>query len=333
MKRREFLAGLLLQAAVCFARAQQPAKTYRIAIVHPSRPIAMLSEKGGTPFFAAFFEQLHRLGYIEGQNLLVDYYSGEGRTERYAELARDVVRSGPELIFTISVRMAQHFKATATTIPIVAFSADPVAFGLVQSLARPGGNITGVTPDVGMELWSKQLQFLKEAIPTAHKVAYLTPGEGWDNPLGAFMREAAKQIGIELIGALLKGPLQEAEYRRVFAVMAQERVDAVIVNDTPENATYQRLIAELAGNARLPTVCSNRSFVELGCLMAYGANLVDLYRRAADQIDLILKGVKPGEIPFYQATKFELTINLKTAKTLGLTIPQSLLVRADEVIQ
>ena len=293
----------------------------------------MLSEAGGLPTFVAFFKELRRLGYIEGQNLLVERYSGDGRTERYAELAGDAVRSNPDLIFTFSARMAQHFRDTATTIPIVAFTTDPVASGLVPNLARPGGNITGVVPDVGMEFWNKELELLKVAVPTAHKVAYLTPRELWDNPTGTAIRKAAEQIEIELLGALLNGPINEPEYRRVFAVMAQQRVDAVIVNDTPENYTYQRLITNLATNARLPAAYPNRSFVELGGLMAYGPDGIDLFRHAADQIDQILRGAKPGEIPFYQATNFELTINLKTAKSLGLTIPQSLLLRADEVIQ
>jgi len=331
--RREFIAGLLIPTMMRLAQAQQPAKVRRIAIVHPSRPTAMLSEAGGIPNFGAFFKQLRLLGYVEGQNLSVGRHSGEGRTERYAALARDVVRSRPELIFVISARMVQHFKAATTTIPIVAYTTDPVALGLAPSLARPGGNITGVVPDVGVEFWDKQLQFLREAVPTTSRVAYLTPRALWDNTTGATIRKAAQQIGIELLGALLESPIQEAEYRRAFTAIAQERADALIVNDTPENYAYQRLIAEMAKNARLPAVYPNRSFVEVGGLMAYGADSLDLFRRAADQIDRVLKGTKPGEIPFYQATKFELIINLKTAKLLGIEVPPSLLVRSDEVIE
>ena len=243
MKRRKFLSGLLLASADRFALAQRPAKIYRIAIVHPSRPTAMLTEDGGLSAFAAFFKELRKLGYIEGGNLLVERYSGEGRTEHYADLARDVVLSHPDLIFTVTTRMAQHFKATATTIPIVAYLADPVASGLARSLAQPGGNITGVIPDVGADFWGKQLEFLKVVVPTARKVAYLTPRQAWNMPAGVAIR------------------------------------------------------------------------------------------KAANQIDQVLKGAKPGELPFYQATKFKLTINLNTAKVLGLAIPQSVLLRADEVIQ
>jgi putative tryptophan/tyrosine transport system substrate-binding protein len=331
--RREFTVGLLVPTVTRFAQAQQPGKVHRIAIVHPSRPIAMLSEAGGLPIFGAFFKQLHRLGYVEGQNLSVERYSGEGRTERYAALARDVVHSKPELIFAVSARMVHHFKATATTIPIVAYTTDPVALGLAPSLARPGSNITGVVPDVGVGFWDKQLEFLREVVPTASKVGYLTPRVLWDNPTGATIRDAAHKIGIDLLGALLESPIQEAEYRHVFTAMARDRVDAVVVNDTPENYTYQRLITELAKNARLPAIYPSRSFTEAGGLMSYGADSLDLFRHAADQIAQILKGAQPGEIPFYQATRFELIINLKTAKTLGLAFPLTLLARADEVIE
>ena len=152
-------------------------------------------------------------------------------------------------------------------------------------------------------------------------------------PQGAAIRKAANEMAVEPIGALLDGAIDEREYRRVFAAMAQERVDAVIVNDSAENYTNQRLITKLAESGRLPAIYPDRSFVVLGGLMAYGIEVEELYRHAADQIDQILKGAKPGELPFYQATKFKLTINLKTANVLGLAIPQAVLLRADEVIQ
>jgi len=291
-----------------------------------------MTEDGGLPAVAAFFKELRQLGYLEGVNLRVDRYSGEGRTEHYADLARDVVLSHPDLIFTVTTRMTQHFKATATAIPIVAYLADPVGSGLARSLAQPGGNITGVVPDVGVDLVGKQLESLKLIVPTARKVAYLAPREVWNMPQGAAIRKAANEMAVEPIGALLGGSIDEAEYRRVFAAMAQERVDAVIVNDSAENYTNQRLVTKLAQSGRLPAIYPDRSFVVLGGLMAYGIEVEELYRHAAEQIDQILKGAKPGDIPFYQATRFKLTINLSTAKALGLVIPQSVLLRADEVI-
>jgi putative tryptophan/tyrosine transport system substrate-binding protein len=335
IRRREFIT-LLGGAAAAWplaARAQQRAKAHRIAVIHPSRPVAMLTDSGGLPNFEAFFKQLHQLGYVEGQNLLVERYSGEGRTESYAALARDVVGSKPELIFVLSARMVQHFQATATTIPIVAYTTDPVALGLAPSLARPGNNITGVVADVGVEFWNKQLEFLRETVPTISRVAYLTPRVVWDGPTGATIRKAAHHFGVDLLGALLESPIGELEYRRVFAAIVHDRANALIVNDTPENYANQRLITDLAMSTRLPAVYPNRSFVDAGGLIAYGPDALDLFRRAAVQVDQILKGAKPGEIPFYQATRFELIINLKTARALGLTVPLTLQAAAAEVIE
>ena len=292
IRRREFITFLGGAAAAwpLAARAQQPVKVYHIAFVHPSRPIAMMSETGELPFFRVWFQELRRLGYVEGRNLVVERYSGEGRTEYYAELARDVVRRKPDLIFAVSARLVQHFKASTTTIPVVGYTVDPISYGLTSSLGRPDGNITGVVPDAGVELWGKHLEFLMEAIPTATRVAYLAPRVVWDNPSGATVRKAAQGIRITLFGALLDSPIQEAEYRRAFAAIAQQRADALIVSDAGENYAWQRLIVELAENARLPTVYPNRMFVESGGLMAYGADNVDLFRRAAGQIDRILQG-------------------------------------------
>ena len=253
MKRREFIT--LLGAAAAWplaAGAQQSAKAHRIAVVNPARPVAMLTESGGLPIYAAFFKQLNQLGYVEGQNLLVERYSGEGRTESYAALARDVVGSKPEVIFVVSARMAQHFKATATTIPIVAYTTDPVATGLATSLARPGSNITGVVPNIAIEFWDKNLQFLRETVPTISRVAYLTPRELWDSPQAASIRKVARDFGMDLLGALLESPIGEPEYRRVFAAIVQDRANALLVNDAPENYANQRLITDLAMSTRLP---------------------------------------------------------------------------------
>jgi putative ABC transport system substrate-binding protein len=333
MRRREFIAFISASAAwPLAARAQQLMTPHRIAVVHPSRPIAVMSDSG-LWIFRAFFEELRRLGYVEGQNLVVMRYSGEGRTEHYAELARDVVRSKPELIFAVSARMAQHLKDATSTIPIVAYTADPIANGLAPSLARPAGNITGVVPDAGEQVWDKLLEFLREATPSASTVAYLSPRAVWNNSMGATIRKAALRIGIELLGALLDDPIQEGEYRRVFSTMAQKHADALIVNDAPENYTYQSVILEMVEKARLPTVYPNRYFVELGGLMSYGTDSAFLFGHAANQIDQILRGVRPRDIPFYQAIKFELVINLKTAKALGLELSPMLLARADEVIE
>jgi putative ABC transport system substrate-binding protein len=339
MRRREFI-GSLIGMAVAWplaASAQQAMKVYRLAIVHPSIPVKEMSEAGYAGF-KALIGELRRLGYIEGRNLVVERYSGEGNTAHYAELASEVVRQHPDVIFAISSRMVRYFKAATTTSPIVGVMADPVARGLVDSLARPGGNITGVTSDAGEEIWGKRLALLRELIPAASRVGFLLVFASRDiagSPDGVAMREVAQQSGITLVGPALEGTIQEAEYRRVFELMTQERADGLIVASQPEHGTYSQLIIELAEKSRLPTIFDGRSWAERGGLIGYGtseAGDVDQYRRAADYIARILKGAKPSEL-HELATKFELVINLKTAKTLGLTVPQILLVGADEVIE
>jgi putative ABC transport system substrate-binding protein len=338
MKRREFI--VLVASAVARPRAaltQQPTKVYRIAIVHPSLPVSQMTETSDLPWWGALFKELRLLGYVEGQNLVVERYSGEGQVQNYASLAHDVVNLKPDIIYAISTRMVGHFKAATTTIPIVGLFAAPVRFGLVSGLAKPGGNITGIDIDVGLEIATKRLELLRVAIPSLTKVGFLASRGVWDGPVGNDMREAAQQLGNSLIGPPLEGTIQETEYRRVFAAMKEEGADAIIISDQSEHFRYMRLISELSENSRLPASCPNRQFLEggvLGCLMSYGVSLVHEARRVvASYIDRILKGADPGDLPVQQATSFELVINLKTAKALGLTIPQSLLLRADEVIE
>ena len=332
MRRRSFIAGLLGGAAVRTTWAQQPSKVYRIAFVNPATPVAELTEAGGLRFVRAFFEELRRRGYVEGKNLEVERYSGGGRAERYPELVRDVVRSNPDVIYCDTSRLALSFKAATTTIPIVTSTADPVALGIVASLSHPDGNITGISVDAGIGIWGKRVELLKEADPKASRVGFLATRAVWEQQ-GAVVREAIERDGMSVVGPALDTPLTDAGYRRVLAAMAQEGADALIVHDQPENLTNRRLICDLAEKGGLPAVYPYSEFVNFGGLMAYAVDLPDIYRHAAGQIDLILKGSKPGDIPFYQASKFELVINLKTARALGLTIPPSLLVRADEVIE
>jgi len=295
--------------------------------------VADLSETG-TPRFVAFFKELRRLGYVEGQNIVVERYSGAGRTEHYSELASEVVGQKPDLILTIRSRMVQHFKAATATIPVIGLMADPVPMGIVDSLARPGGNITGICTDSGPEVIGKRLELLREAVPRMSKAGFLASRRVWEGPFGiAALQPAAERMGISIIGPPLEGALREAEYRRVFDVLRQSRPDAVIVGDQAENLTNARPIAELAAMSRLPTIYTYREQVDAGGLMEYAPDLLDIYRRAAGYVDQILKGAKPGEVPIYLADRFELVVNVKAAKAIGLTIPPSLLMRADEVIE
>jgi putative ABC transport system substrate-binding protein len=230
--------------------------------------------------------------------------------------------------------MAAHMKAATATIPIVTVASDPVAFGLVPSLARPGGNLTGVAPDGGLAFYAKHLELLREATHGASRIAYLTPRAVWDSPvLLAPVKEAAARIGVLLVPAALDSPIGEAEYRRAFAAIELARADALIVGDSPENWSWSRLIIELAALGRLPAIYPDRYFAEQGGLLSFGPDWPLLNRRAGAVIAQILKGANPGDIPFYQSSRFEFIVNLWTAKALGLTIPPAFLARADEVIE
>jgi putative tryptophan/tyrosine transport system substrate-binding protein len=330
LTRPDFLSGVLLLGLLRFAEAQPRTEAHRIAIVHPVHPVEVFSKTG---WYRALLEELQRLGYFEGRNLTVERYSGGGRTEHYAELARQIVRSKPSLIFAISVRMTRHFKEATTTIPIVGSMASPVEAGLVTSLARPGGNITGISVDAGIELLAKRLELLLEVVPGATRVAFLAPRAAWSGADGLEMQRVAQRQGVVLVGPPLEDPIQQPEFRRVFGIMTQERVDAVIVGDHPENTGNAQLIVDLAKASGLPAIYAYREYLEFGGLMTYGVDLARTYRRIAPYIDQILKGANPGDIPINQAERFELAINLKMAKTMGLTFPPSLIARADEIFE
>ena len=286
----------------------------------------------GSGLYLMFFEELSRLGYVEGQNLVVERYSGEGRTEHYADLTREVVNTHPDLIFSNSLRLALNFKAATTTIPIVTTTADPIAGGLVSSLARPGGNITGVSVDAGNEVMGKRLALLLEATSKLSDARFLVSQLNWERALGAAVREASGRLGISLKGETMSS-FNEQEYQRAFNSMEHERVDGILVSDESEHFTYRRLLVELAAKTRIPAIYAHREHVELGGLMAYSFDLEELFRGSARQVAEILKGANPGDMPFREATKFQLVINVKAAKALGLKMPSALLLRADEVIE
>jgi len=332
MRRREFIT-LVGGAAVwpLAARAQPTMK--RIAIVHPSINVGELSITSEHQGYRTLFEELSRLGYTEGQTLVVERYSGEGRIDHYADLARDVVRTNPDLIIAIVDPLAVRFKEATTTIPLVTVTGDPVALGLMTSLARPGGNITGISADAGQDIWGKRLALLLEATPKSSNARFLCLRSVWEMATGEAVRKAAKQLAISLAGTVLDGTLDEGQIRRVFTTMGQDRVDALMVSDSAELFPFRQLIVELAAKARIPAIYSHRYFVEPGGLMTYAVDLADMYSHVASQIDKILKGANPGDIPIYRATRYEFIINLKTAKALGLELPTTLVGRADDVIE
>jgi len=306
--------------------AQQAGKVYRMGYL--STPTRESVENG----LQAFLRKLRELGWVEGQNLVIEYRWAEGNVERLPDLAAELVRRNVDVIVAPAGSAALAAKKATSSIPIVMiFPSDPVELGLVASLSRPGGNITGTTFTPGPEIFGKQLQILKETIPRASRVAILSNPA--DPSFALQMKEVeatARTLRIRLQQVEARGP---EEFDGAFAAMAQERADALVIGGTSTFLAHRTRLAELAAKARLPTMYSFRESVEAGGLMAYAVNMADFVGRAAVYVDRIFKGAKPADLPVEQPTKFELVVNLKTAKALGLTVPPSVLQRADDVIQ
>src|SRR5215813_4301968 len=329
MDRRAFITvvGASILAGPLAAETQQAGKVPRMGF------LSLTSPSDRPPLLDAFRQRLRELGWVEDQNIVIDYRYAQDRVDRLPDLAAELVRLKVDLIVASAGTQAATAAKNATgTIPIVMiYVRDPVGTGLIASLARPGGNVTGVSGSAGLEMFAKQLELLKETVPKLRRVAILS------NPDNAYhqlaIREvniAARSLGVQLQLLEARGP---NEFDGAFAAMAKERVGALlVVSDTIFNSHRTRL-ADLAARSRLPAAYGVRESVEAGGLMSYGPTLLDSYRRAATYVDQILRGTKPAELPVEQPTTYELVINMKTGKALGLTIPPSLLQRADEVIQ
>jgi putative ABC transport system substrate-binding protein len=324
--------GILLLGALfspVAAEAEQAAKIVRIGYLGFDRA-------GGDPRMReAFLQGLRDLGYVEGRNLVIEWRDAEGKPELLPALAAELVALKVDVIMiTGGTRGALAAKQATRTVPIVfPVVGDPVAEGLVTSLARPGGNVTGLSA-VSPELVGKSLELLKQAVPGVSRVAFLLkpdamPDRAKKDRLKA-ADVAARALGVRLQVVEARGP---EDFDRAFSAMTRARADALAVLSTPVFDSERRRLVDLAAKNRLPTVYSYRNYVEAGGLMSYGPDLPDLFRRSATYVDKILKGAKPGDLPVEQPTKFELVINLRAAKALGLTIPQSVLARADQVIQ
>ena len=327
MDRRAFIAGTFgLLAAPLDAEAQQAAKVARIGFLS----VDLAGNPRGTE---AFRQGLRDLGYVEGTNVVIEYRDAERKLERLPLLATELAASKVDVIVAPNTPAALAAKQATTTLPVIFIGAgDPVTSGLVASLARPGGNVTGLSV-LSTELVGKWLELLKQAVPGVSRVAALWhPGamdERTDRDMQKEAEIAAQALGVRLLFVEARGP---ADFDRAFSDMTRARAGALTVRPAPMFISERRRLVDLAAQNRLPAVYAWREFVDAGGLMAYGPNLPDLYRRAATYVDKILKGAKPADLPVEQPTKFELVINLKTAKALGLTIPPSVLARADEVI-
>jgi putative tryptophan/tyrosine transport system substrate-binding protein len=317
--RRTFLAGMgtALLAAPLAAEAQQVAKVFKVGELHPGI--------GSEERLAA----LREVGYVEGQNLVVERRHAEGRLDRLPALATELVGLKPDVILATGEAAIRAAKNATKVIPIVmAFADDPVGKGHVASLARPGGNVTGVSLVAAGTMAAKRVEVFKEAVPRARRIALLR----WPGMEAAQVKEAEQAARMLKIETVLV-EVRNGDYEGAFSTLAAERADALFVLSNPIlNRDRKRIIA-LAARHRLPAIYEWRESAEDGGLLAYGAKIRELNRRVAAYVDKILKGAKPGDLPVEQPTTFELVINLKTAKALGLTIPPSLLGRADEVIQ
>jgi putative ABC transport system substrate-binding protein len=333
MRRRRLLAGsLALAGAAAGARAQQPGRTRRLVVLTPASPVDPATKRRDRGW-TAFFAELRRLGHDETANLAVEWRSSEGDSAQIAALAREVAASRANAIFAPDSRIASVLKVEASTIPVVVITVDPIGAGLADSLARPGGNVTGFSIDAGNEGIRKRVELMKQAAPGAGRTALLAPRRIADLPLTGLVRDAIRAGGLTPIDAILDPPVDEASYRRAFAMMAASDVDTVFASSTLEHVPHRSLIAELAIAARLPSSFGFRENAEAGGLMSYGNDIIATFRRAADYVDRIFRGASPADLPFQQPARFELVINLSTAKALGLTLSPVLLAAADEVIE
>ncbi len=319
------LSGAVLLTPV--SSGAQPEKVYRIGY------LLTAAREQQAHLAKAFEDGLRDLGWVPGRNVVIEYRFADGRLERLPQLAQDLVRLKVDVIVTGSNPHVIAVKQATTTIPIVMVaSTDPVGTGLVASISRPGGNVTGVTVDVGTEMGGKRLQLLKEFVPRLSRVAYLVdPGYPPAPANFKALEVPARALGMTVVRFDARGP---GDLEGVFAAMTRARAGALAVGGGPVLFIMRNQIAQLALRNRLPSSYGVTSeFVEAGGLMSYGPNLRDLYRRAATYVDKILKGAKPGDLPVEQPTKFELVVNAGTAKALGLAIPPSVLLQADRVIE
>jgi putative ABC transport system substrate-binding protein len=325
--RRWFILGSLgLLTAPRASEAQQPAKIARLGILGAGSAAGVRLE--------AFIQGLRDLGYVEGRNLVIEYRNHEGKEERLPALAAELVALKVDVILAVSTLPALAAMKVTRTLPIVfAAAAEPVTSGLVTSLARPGGNVTGMSA-VAPELVGKCLELLKQTVPGVTRGVILwqpgAPDERTDKDMLKEAEVASRALGVRLQAVKARRP---EDLERAFSDITKARAGALIVLTSVMFINERRRLVDLAAKNRLPTVYPQRDFVDVGGLMSYGPNGPDLFRRAATLVDKILKGAKPADLPVEQPTKFELVINLKTAKAIGLTVPQSLLARADQVIE
>jgi putative ABC transport system substrate-binding protein len=332
MRRRAFLYGsVTMLAAPRAGGAQQAERVRRVAYVSTAVPLSELTgPESANLSLREFLKALRVLGWIEGKNLVLERRSAEGRFERFGDILRELVNLPCDVIVTTGSTMLREAVRVTTTVPIVFHTVDPLTLGMRGgSLARPGPNVTGLAGN-GPEFLAKQLEVLKEALPKARRVAVLGFRGSWDSsPYAKNLREAAAKLGMTLLHSET-GP---NDYTRAFAAILRDHPDAIYLTVAPYHYADRHQIIDFAKRARVPLMGNHTEFTEIGGLLSYLASFTEWWQRIAHYVDRILRGAKPADLPIEEPSKFELVINLKTAKALGLTIPPSLLARADQVIE
>ena len=306
------------------AGAQQAGKAYRIGFLTGGRPAG--------PVRPVFEQALRERGWLTGENLFIEYRYAEGKYDRLPALAAELVRIEPQVIVAVPTAAAQAASGATSTIPIVMWGvSDPIGAGLIASFARPGRNVTGLTGALDFEVYAKQLQFLKEAVPRARRITFLrNPANPASLPVVKTVTEAARSLGVELQVVGARAP---EEFEPAFRAMTQARADALLLFGDQAFFPHLARLADLAVRHRLPTMCGDDQYAKAGGLANYSVSRNDTIRQVASYVDRLLRGAKPAELPVEQPTKFELVINLRTAKALGVTIPPSLLLQADQAIE
>ena len=290
--------------------------------------------RSSLPSYAAFFQELERLGFVDGVNVNIERVTGRGREMEFDKIALELIERRPDVVFGGGTRTARALKRAGATMPIVGLTGDPIYNGIVESLARPEANITGFSVDPGAEFFGKHVQFLREALPEAKRMAYVTSRIFLKGPHMATdtVRAVAPKLGFELLEVPIDSPVNEGEFRKAFSMMEAANVEAAFFSSSGENRTFAPVIARLALEARLPIIGAHREIAESGGLMIYGYNRSDTFRRAAGYVAKILNGACVCDLPYQQPQEFEFIINLKTADALGLTMPPKLLIFATELI-
>jgi putative ABC transport system substrate-binding protein len=328
MKRRDLVVALPIVGFGWCLPTRAAAPRPRLAIVMPG----FSTENIGV--LRSFSSELRRHGYIEGQTLAVDRYSAKGRLYQLAEISEQVVRSNPDCIFAVGLRAAKALKMATSVIPIVTYTVDPLMGGLVQSLAQPGGNVTGFSADPGPEFVDKIIEVLLQAAPHVKRVAHLLPRSAWGLPRSHWVSNRIPPPNSVVFLGPAEGDLaEEADYRRFFAVMTDRAAEAIVVGDLQENLERSELVISLVRQVKLPAIYADSEFVKRGGLISYGPDGAVVASGLVSYIVQVLKGKAPGELPFQEAWKFEMAINLTSARELGITFPRTIFARADIVVE